>query len=53
MAGGMCGMARGCAWHARAQPRQILQDMVNERSVRILLECIFVLDMNSNTSRLG
>ena len=31
---GAC-MAEGCAW-------QILQDMVNERVVRILLECILV-----------
>ena len=54
MAGGMCGKGcmhgRGvCAWqgacggHAcHAHPQQILQDMVHERVVRILLECILV-----------
>ena len=51
MVGGMCG--RGCAWqgHAwwgacvRCTPQQILRDTVNERAVRILLECILVKDI--------
>ena len=30
----------GHAWHT--PPQQILRDMVNERAVRILLECILV-----------
>ena len=41
--GGMHG--RGCAWqggHAPL-PQQILRDTVNERVVRILLECILVV----------
>ena len=33
---------RGHAWHARPQ---ILRDMVNERAVRILLECILVTNV--------
>ena len=37
--GGMHG--RGHAWHA-PPPNQILRDAVNERAVRILLECILV-----------
>ena len=50
MAGGVHGrghlrhgpcMAGGHAWHA-CHPWQTLQDMVNERAVRILLECILV-----------
>ena len=43
MAGGMCG--RGHAWQGcvRGMPHwQILRDMVNERAVHILLECILV-----------
>ena len=45
---GMCGrghvwekacVAGGHAWHT-GPPRQILRDTVNERAVRILLECI-------------
>ena len=36
MAGGKCG--RGHAW-------QILRDTVNERAVRILLECILVIQI--------
>ena len=38
VAGGMHG--RGCAFPPL--PRQILRDTVNERTVRILLECILV-----------
>ena len=56
--GGIRG--RGQVWHGKGvcmartcPPRQILRDMVNEWAVGILLECIFVLDMNSNTSVLG
>ena len=53
MVGGMCGMhgrgacvvggcmARG-ACGAGGRAWQILRDMVNERAVRILLECILV-----------
>ena len=33
---------QGGTWHARPLPRQILRDTVNERAVRILLECILV-----------
>ena len=42
---GMCGgeacMAGGCAWRG-GRAWQILRDTVNERAVRILLECILV-----------
>ena len=51
IAGGMHG--RGGAWqggihgrggvHAKHAPQQILRDTVNERAVRILLECILAL----------
>ena len=50
MAGGVC-MARGAcvagghAWHTRPPPREILRDTVNERAVRILLECILVIQL--------
>ena len=45
VAGGVHG--RGCAWQGgvhgkQALPQQILRDTVNERAVRILLECILV-----------
>ena len=48
--GGMCGGGvhggGGHAWqggiHATHTPQQILRDTVNERAVRILLECILV-----------
>ena len=45
MAGDMHG--RGQAWHAHPPPprQQILRDSVNERVVRILLECILVSDL--------
>ena len=36
----------GCAWwgmHGTHAPQQILHDTVNERAVRILLECILVI----------
>ena len=49
MTGGMRGGGRGAcvagehAWHARLPPPvDNLQDTVNERTVRILLECILV-----------
>ena len=41
MAGEEACMAGGHAWHAC--PQQILQDMVNELSISILLECILVM----------
>ena len=41
VAGGAC-MAGVHAWHACPPPWQILRDTVNERAVRILLECILV-----------
>ena len=49
--GGMCGLGGvrggGHAWWwgvcmLRMPPQQILRDTVNERAVRILLECILV-----------
>ena len=40
---GAC-VAGECAWHAH--PLQILRDTVNERAVRILLECILVVMYN-------
>ena len=48
VAGGMCGrggecMARGHAWQD-GHVWQILQDTVNEQAVRILLECILVIN---------
>ena len=52
MAGGMCGrgrgvcgrgcMAGGMQGRGACVPQQILRDTVNERAVRILLECILV-----------
>ena len=45
MAGGMHGRGmcdRGHAWQGTHAPQQILRDTVNERVVRILLECILV-----------
>ena len=44
----------GHAWQGgmrgtHAPPRQILRDTVNERSARILLECILVIDIFSKT----
>ena len=45
--GGMCG--RGHAWqvgmHGTHAPQEILRDTVNERAVRILLECILVVQL--------
>ena len=42
MAGGYVWQG-GCAWQGEVcMPQQILQDTVNERAVRILLECILV-----------
>ena len=49
-------MAGGHVWRGHAcmvgggacMPQQILQDMVNERAVRILLECILVASSFSN-----
>ena len=40
MHGGEACMARGHVWRGHAL--QILRDTVNERAVRILLECILV-----------
>ena len=46
--GGMHGrrvcVAGGCAWQG-GRAWQILRDTVNERAVRILLECILVITM--------
>ena len=50
VAGGMCGRRGGmhgrgacmAGGKAHMPPRQILRDTVNERAVRILLECILV-----------
>ena len=38
--GGVVCMARGHAWPGLCPPRQILRHRINERVVRILLECI-------------
>ena len=50
--GGMCGRGHvwqgGHVWHTCPPPWQILWDTVNERVVRILLECIFVCHEISN-----
>ena len=62
---GVC-MARGHAWHegvcvagghawkgvhvAHTHPHQILPDMVNERAVSILLECILVNKIHSQST---
>ena len=54
-AGGACMAGEGCAWRggggmrATHAPRQILRDTVNERALRILLECILVSDANVKT----
>ena len=46
MQGGMHGRRCVVGGHACTPlPRQILRDTVNERAVRILLECILVLKM--------
>ena len=53
--GGMHG--RGCAWHREGmrgiggRAWQILRDTVNERAVRIVLECILVNSFLSLESR--
>ena len=39
---------QGCVCVARMPPCQILRDTVNERAVRILLECILVYDLCSS-----
>ena len=41
VAGGACMVVGGHAW-LRGGVRRIRQDTVNERAVRILLECILV-----------
>ena len=41
--GRMACMVGGHAWHTAPPPRQMLQDTVNERALRILLECILVI----------
>ena len=48
---GACVVAGGCAWLQGGMHR-IRQDTVNERAVRILLECILVLKVSKrhNTS---
>ena len=61
--GGMCGGGGGCAWwglHAWqghvwggvCLPWQIAMDTVNERAVRILLECILVVSVCRDSYRL-
>ena len=45
--GGMCGRGVYVACTPTHPPRQILRDIVNERAVRILLECILVSIMSS------
>ena len=42
---GACVVAGGHAWLRGGGVRGIRQDTVNERAVRILLECILVLEM--------
>ena len=42
MAVGVCGRGACVVEGMHAPPQQILRDMVNERAVRILLECILV-----------
>ena len=42
---GACMVAGGCAWLPRGGLRRIRRDTVNERAVRILLECILVFIM--------
>ena len=54
MHGGGCTWQRafvagGHAWHTC--PQQILQDTVNEREVRILLECILVVSVFASVKR--
>ena len=52
---GACMAGEGCAWQggggmrATHAPRQILRDTVDERALRILLECILVSDANVKT----
>ena len=43
MAGGACVTGGVCGRGGVCMPQQILRDMVNERAVHILLECILVL----------
>ena len=55
---GMCGFCQGHVWfflggvHGffRGAMRRIRQDTVNERAVRILLECILVCNLYSPTN---
>ena len=42
---GTCMVAGGCAWLPRGGLHRIRRDTVNERAVRILLECILVFIM--------
>ena len=59
MARGMHGKGgvhgRGHVWwggmHGRGHALQILRDTVNERAVRILLECILVSNISAQCSR--
>ena len=46
MAVGHTWQGEGCAWQGACMPQQILRDTVNERAVRILLECILVLNID-------
>ena len=52
MAGGVCVAGGGhvlqgaCMAHMSPLPQQILRDTVNERAVRILLECILVINVH-------
>ena len=58
---GVCGRGHawwGCVWHGGAcvaapPPHQILRDTVNERAVRILLECILVSKLHRATSEVS
>ena len=48
MAGGHVWRGYACMAGGAYMPQQILQDTVNERAVRILLECILVASSFSN-----
>ena len=49
--GGMHGFSRGaCMVFPRGGVHRIRQDTVNERAVRILLECILVLTLRVNSA---
>ena len=46
--GGMPGGGHAWLAHTPPRPQQILRDTVNERAVRILLECILVFKVHSH-----